>query len=279
MKKLIRISCLCLTSCLSYGQSEDMHRMHSRILYTINFQNDSSDSKSLVIEEAELLFNDSISIFRSINFGYMDSLSQEVANGTIAHDETNRLHNRYPYKLTFQILKTLNGIHKYEKLAGANNKIVKTSEIQDSFNWEIKPDTMTILGFLTQKACMEYGGRRWEAWFSPDIPINEGPYKFNNLPGLILLVKDSTKTWSFTLSGIQRNLNRNVLFTKSMLIKEQDMTEEQLYKTKQYLRDHEFEITLSEGRFQGVESQVLERLKVIHKRRAKKDNNWIELYP
>ena len=45
-------------------------------------------------------------------------------------------------------------------------------------------------------------GRKWTAWFTTEIPIQDGPYKFLGLPGLIVKIEDQTKTHSFELKGI-----------------------------------------------------------------------------
>jgi GLPGLI family protein len=35
------------------------------------------------------------------------------------------------------------------------------------------------------------------------MPIQDGPYKFHGLPGLILKIEDETKSHSFALKGIK----------------------------------------------------------------------------
>ena len=57
--------------------------------------------------------------------------------------------------------------------------------------WQITTDTMTCLNYLCQKATGDFRGRHYEAWFAPDLPVNDGPWKFFGLPGLILYVTDS----------------------------------------------------------------------------------------
>ena len=58
------------------------------------------------------------------------------------------------------------------------------------FQWSLKQDTCSILGYPCQKAVCQYGGRVWTAWFTTHIPISDGPYKFSGLPGLILRISD-----------------------------------------------------------------------------------------
>ena len=51
--------------------------------------------------------------------------------------------------------------------------------------------------FQLQKATAQFGGRSWIAWFSKDIPMPYGPYKFNGLPGLIMELYDTKKDYYF----------------------------------------------------------------------------------
>jgi len=70
-------------------------------------------------------------------------------------------------------------------------------------DWEILSDTTTILGYHCQKAQCNWRGRDWIAWFTPDIPISEGPWKFYGLPGLITKLHDTKNHYSFVLIGFQ----------------------------------------------------------------------------
>ncbi len=74
-----------------------------------------------------------------------------------------------------------------------------------TFNWKILPDKEKIGAYNTQKATTEFGGRKWTAWFSTELPFQDGPYKFHGLPGLIVKVEDDEKNYSWTLQG-----NKNV---------------------------------------------------------------------
>lgn len=80
----------------------------------------------------------------------------------------------------------------------------KYEENKRCFDWDITSDTDTIHGYLSQKAICDFGGRRWEAWFAPEIPYSDGPYKFCGLPGLILKIADTKKHYDFTLISIER---------------------------------------------------------------------------
>ncbi len=71
-------------------------------------------------------------------------------------------------------------------------------------NWEIQNDTTTVLGYASQKATCHYRGRDWIAWFTSEIPLSEGPWKFYGLPGLITKIYDTKRQYSFELTGFQK---------------------------------------------------------------------------
>ena len=69
--------------------------------------------------------------------------------------------------------------------------------------WKILPNKQKIGNWETQKATTEFGGRKWTAWFCNDIPIQDGPYKFSGLPGIIVKLEDQTQSHVFNLVGIK----------------------------------------------------------------------------
>lgn len=73
--------------------------------------------------------------------------------------------------------------------------------------WEILSEKKTIGEWPVQKATTEYLGRKWIAWFSTEIPIQDGPYKFHGLPGLIVSIEDADHDYQFVLNGIKNNVS------------------------------------------------------------------------
>lgn len=47
------------------------------------------------------------------------------------------------------------------------------------------------------------GGRIWDAWFAPEIPIDAGPWKLCGLPGLILEAADTTGSYRFVFRSLR----------------------------------------------------------------------------
>lgn len=69
--------------------------------------------------------------------------------------------------------------------------------------WEVSDSTKTVLGYDCVMATANYHGRDWTAWFTPDIPLQEGPWKLAGLPGLILEASESTGQHSFVATGLE----------------------------------------------------------------------------
>lgn len=69
--------------------------------------------------------------------------------------------------------------------------------------WEISDSTKIVLGYDCVMATANYHGRDWTAWFTPDIPLQEGPWKLCGLPGLILEANESTGQHSFIATGLE----------------------------------------------------------------------------
>ncbi len=68
--------------------------------------------------------------------------------------------------------------------------------------WKIIDGQENYLNFPAQKATTEFGGRSWTAWFTGEIPIADGPYKFHGLPGLIVKIEDATGEYAYRMTGL-----------------------------------------------------------------------------
>jgi len=86
-------------------------------------------------------------------------------------------------------------------LLGGNYKY---EENTPSIQWNIENDTTTVLSYSCQKATTTFRGRNYTAWFAPEIPSNNGPWKFGGLPGLILKISDESHSYNFECIGIQQ---------------------------------------------------------------------------
>jgi GLPGLI family protein len=69
----------------------------------------------------------------------------------------------------------------------------------DEMKWKLSNETQNFEGYKVQKATTKFAGRDWTAWFSKDVNISEGPYKFRGLPGLIFILEDNQKDFIYKL--------------------------------------------------------------------------------
>lgn len=88
---------------------------------------------------------------------------------------------------------------------------------EDTLNaqqWQISDSTKTMLGYVCQKAECDFRGRRWTAWFAPDVPISDGPWKLGGLPGLIMEAYDVGKHYYFSIVGLEKVYEEPMVFTE-----------------------------------------------------------------
>lgn len=71
-------------------------------------------------------------------------------------------------------------------------------------NWKITEEKKKLGEFMAQKATVAFGGKIWEAWFTTEIPISEGPYKFHGLPGLIIEMSDESQSHVYKLISVSK---------------------------------------------------------------------------
>ncbi|WP_289751321.1 GLPGLI family protein [Muribaculum intestinale] len=83
-----------------------------------------------------------------------------------------------------------------------------------SLEWNFSgEETDSIMGYDCRKATAEFAGRTYTAWFTPDVPLPFGPYKFGGLPGLILKIEDAEKQFIWEAIGFERTNNLIMEYT------------------------------------------------------------------
>ena len=88
------------------------------------------------------------------------------------------------------------------------------TESQPVFKWALKDTVKSIEGYNCQMAETEYAGRVWTVWFTPEISVDCGFWKFSGLPGLILEASDKSGDYSFMVSSIE-NTKEPISFYKT----------------------------------------------------------------
>lgn len=72
-------------------------------------------------------------------------------------------------------------------------------------SWKLLDEEKVIDNYKAKKATTNLFGRTWEAWYTEEIPVSYGPYKFQGLPGLILDLRDSEGFFHFEPISIKVN--------------------------------------------------------------------------
>lgn len=171
--------------------------------------------------------------------------------------------------------------------------------------WKILPDKEKIGEYNAQKATTSFGGRQWTAWFSTEIPFQDGPYKFYGLPGLIVKIEDASGSHSMTLIGnktVQSSVpGKETQLPENIQIigmggKEVEVTKDQFKKAwKAYANDPSknmremmmknggdsntkmvFKMKTADGKELSDPNQVFREMEKRTKEALKKNNNPIE---
>ncbi|MGV4414173.1 GLPGLI family protein [Chryseobacterium sp. T1] len=151
------------------------------------------------------------------------------------------------------------------------------------FNWSITSDKQKIGKWNTQKATLDFAGRQWTAWFTTEIPLQDGPYKFSGLPGLIVKIEDKSQSHILELRGI-KTISDAEYNAKSKPKKEVSLNLKQYQKI---ITDYENDPTkglkqASMGNItmlpaEGGDNRWIKEREESLKKELKKDNNKIEL--
>ena len=166
-----------------------------RITYELSFQIDSLDQSSVDTEYMYLDVDDKVSVFRSQTTHLKDSI--------LSSKNPRALFGIQKSKFRYKIYKD----RKNDELIFLYDFTTfkyKTENKLPQLVWKIENSKKNIMGYETTLARTHFKGRDYEAWFAPNLPIPEGPYKFNGLPGMILEVYDSKNHYHFTAKGIEK---------------------------------------------------------------------------
>lgn len=153
-------------------------------------------------ELTQLAISDSSSEFRSSARYKSDSLLMKYEHSGLNTPAFNEgmtaIDNLPKYNLKGIILKDLKS-SKCFYYGMIDKGLYYYQENNYPVNWQILAETTTINGYKCQKAATRFGGRKYIAWFTRQIPISNGPYVFGGLPGLIVSINDATNSYKFEL--------------------------------------------------------------------------------
>jgi len=153
------------------------------------------------------------------------------------------------------------GFEKYTSLYNVKNKtILEQNELKNgtllvanwehNIKWKILEDTKTINGYTVQKATTQsynYPENRSEnfgiatAWFTTEIPVSIGPFRYNGLPGLILELRFERYGATYKMTKIDFDtpvtipkIEKGIKVTKEQSIHPEEINKKWLKKQKAY---------------------------------------------
>lgn len=156
-----------------------------------------SDSYSLIKDniKSELITGKNGSIFRIYDKIYdKNTLKLDIKTSSIVGDTIDYIHEIYK---NFKQKK----IYAESKMISQENK-TQVDEL-NLFKWKRVSGEMNILGYNCSKAITEHRGREYEAYYTTEIKSNDGPWKFNGLPGAILYIKEKNNRIEYKATEIQ----------------------------------------------------------------------------
>lgn len=198
MKKILTFL-LCFISVLYFSQN-------TRFIYNFNYKTDST-AISYQNEPMILELNGEDVQFYEMKAIRTDSLNQLNSNGS----------SNYPFEFA-KIRRKLSAKTNYNYYFLRGDYWSYKSE--DNIDWKIENETKKYDIWTAQKATAKYGGRNWTAWFVSSLPISEGPYKFNGLPGVIIELYDDKQNFIFNLAKIEKPTKTNPKLVETVFKKE-----------------------------------------------------------
>ncbi|MDX1939289.1 MAG: GLPGLI family protein [Saprospiraceae bacterium] len=208
MKRIILLSLFVIKSLLSNAQSIADYKIHyDFISISDTIKNEFLQTQEFILYRVEhesrfmpsaQYYNDSIGADFEKAYPQPEFKSQKEFQNYVdlLHEKVKRKPVRLNYKIS-KNFETGNFISLFQYS-------LPTQYIEEpmNFDWDITNEVDTILGLPCMKATTKYGGRNYDAWFTLAVPINDGPYVFQGLPGLILKITDDKEWYTFIVNNI-----------------------------------------------------------------------------
>lgn len=213
-RKIVSILFSCVILCV-YSQAyykasrrDTLGAFHLRVSYEMKFMPDTLnrtnfDKRNMILD----IGKNGLSCYMERNKWIRDSIGNaRIVDGKISDrdlDDARRIAGKV-YD-NYQILKSYPDSEHLSFLGYVGLDKFEYKEEDPDFSWQLKStERKTIGGYECSLAIGGYAGRTYKAWYTMEIPVSDGPWKFSGLPGLILEVEDLSGEYFYTCTKMQK---------------------------------------------------------------------------
>ncbi len=179
------------------------------VRYKLVMQQDTIHKNNGMVDSMILRIGDRVSQFFSYRTFYYDSIWTDPEGRKIAEELTLEAFRTGNHSKRPEVGSTYEYMYKNypeKKLTVMSKRLVAGFTYKEEYlpqNWIVSDSIKQILGHDCRAASCDFRGRTFFAWFAPDIPVKDGPWKLNGLPGLILEAYDKSGHYHFLATNIQ----------------------------------------------------------------------------
>lgn len=121
----------------------------------------------------------------------------------------------HPFKgYKWQHEQVVKNLPKSGYLYFTHGRISTRDKIEGLFNWKLCGGEKTICGYPCKKATTTFRGRTWTAWYAPQLPYNDGPWKLCGLPGLVLEASEAEGKIAFRCKKVEKDTGYGIVLEK-----------------------------------------------------------------
>lgn len=165
------------------------------VLYDYTYQLNKEDKAGIKTEQMMLMIGKEQSFYASVNnLKMMMLLANEPVGGVMPKIPKTKILSTFTKNFVNKTL-TIKDMIGQDHFAA--------SCAMPTLRWKLEDEAKEISGNVCKKATTTFAGRSYIAWYSTQIAIADGPYKFGGLPGLIFLVHDTDNFFRFELAGLK----------------------------------------------------------------------------
>ena len=194
-----------------YGMKKPTVIGKSRIRIKYAFQPKNIHDPETWIDCGQLLIDKEMTLYTSYFVAQNDSALRTwlkanpkksyYPNGLCLHGRNSRFWTEYQYGYFYV---RNNELTAWTIMPFPETTHYRYTEPYPSMKWQLTDERQTICGYQCRKASCHWRGRDFVAWFTTQLPLKSGPWKFGGLPGLIMKVYDSKRLYLWEAVAVEK---------------------------------------------------------------------------